>query len=157
MTKSTIKKYSQQYRCHVIECRHCEEVLASASERSWLPDYCICDCQSIEKAAPAVSKPKAKVRFHEKPKRYKLRAECFADIVRFMNKLRGEESVDVLSVNPVDGAESYPERELLFTSRLRISTLRAILLDVDDCHVMFETLELENNYTGIRDYSTEKK
>ena len=78
---------------------------------------------------------------------FKFRSECFHDILEFM-KLHGEHIGKI----SIQRNESFPDCECTLSSNLDRGELLEKLRDVTDGHVMVETLEEEENYTGIRDY-----
>lgn len=80
-------------------------------------------------------------------KSFKFRSECFNDILEFM-KLHGEHIGKI----GIQRNESFPDCECTFTSELDRGELIEKLRDVVDGHVMVQTLEEEENYTGNRDY-----
>lgn len=77
-------------------------------------------------------------------KKYKLRAECLDDLIKLDEKQKNLQFVDI------DFKEGFPDCELTFKSELRIDELKHILMTIEDGHVMVETLQLEENYTGER-------
>lgn len=104
--------------------------------------------------------------------RYKYRTECQADVFRFHTKLQ-EVLVDLLECDVTKDGKPYfsaihgfipsfvralheeriivgPDTEVVFESNLSIDALRIIAVGLEDCHVIEETLDLEENYTGER-------
>ncbi len=80
-------------------------------------------------------------------KSFKFRSECFHDILELM-KLHGEHIGKI----SIQRHESFPDCECTLSSNLDRGELLEKMRDVTDGHVMVETLEEEENYTGIRDY-----
>lgn len=91
--------------------------------------------------------------------KYKLRAECLEDIYNFIKKL-GETSHTALGtfkVSPciVEGLR-YPDCVLEFKSSLTMNEIKAILKTIPDGHVMLETVNPAERYTGDRAGDTER-
>jgi hypothetical protein len=81
-------------------------------------------------------------------KKYKLRAECSYDIVLFLQKAHGP----MLGFKMEGDTELYmPDVEFEFETILTIERILDILKDIDDSHVMYETVQLLEQYTGDRD------
>jgi len=78
---------------------------------------------------------------------YKMRAECSADLGRFLMEV----SIVTFTATStdIDGAW-IPDMEVTFTSILHIDEIRAILANIVDGHVMLESLNLAQQYTGER-------
>ena len=102
----------------------------------------------------------AKVRKQEQPlihfdlpngkKIYKCRAEAKADIDAFI-KIANTHIMQWYCNRWVDDDNNtYPDIEFTFSSDLSIEIMKLILNALDDCHVMSETLEVYELYTGER-------
>ena len=90
----------------------------------------------------------------ETNKLYKCRAEVESDIHKFLKKAKG--SVKNASItNCVVSLSSgevvpIPDCELTFESSLSLIRLRRVLQRIPDAHVMEESLNYKNEYTGER-------
>jgi len=84
-------------------------------------------------------------------KSYKLRAECLQDITSFFNKLFATGNrIEIIKLSIME--YGFPDAELEFKSKLEMSYLRKLIKDCDiDSHVMVETFNYLEDYTGIRD------
>jgi pantothenate kinase len=81
---------------------------------------------------------------------YKCRAEAKADIDAFI-KVANKHITQWYCHRWVDDDNnSMPDIEFTFSSDLSIEIMNLILNGLDDCHVMSQTLQLHENYTGIR-------
>lgn len=81
--------------------------------------------------------------------KYKLRAECQDDVARFISYFTDY-------INSFECAlQDYrlPDVDFIFTSVLELKQIQNILCSLDDCHVMAQTVQLFDNYTGERDYT----
>ena len=78
---------------------------------------------------------------------YRFRAECTGDVITFMSSLRWlpikKFSMDV---------SEPPDVEVSLVTTLTLETLREILSKIEDGHVMLESLDYEDGYTGDRYY-----
>lgn len=78
--------------------------------------------------------------------KYKLRAECIMDITRI---------IDVAGVHmnnfKMDKHKDLPDAEFEFDIDLELSEIIAILKNIPDSHVMYETVKPIEEYTGIRE------
>jgi pantothenate kinase len=103
----------------------------------------------------------AKVRTNEDPfisfdlrngkKAYKCRAEAKADIDAFI-KIANTHIMQWYCNRWVDDDNNtYPDIEFTFSSDLSIEIMKLILNGLDDCHVMTETLQPYEKYTGERE------
>lgn len=75
---------------------------------------------------------------------YKMRAECFADIARFIEI----ENIETLTCKRFEG---LPDVEATFSSTESLKDIRKLIGSIPDGHVMLETICLEEDYTGIRE------
>ncbi len=81
---------------------------------------------------------------------YKCRAECYADIDAFI-KVANKHITEWYCKRWVDDDNiSMPDTEFTFSSDLSIEIMNSILNGLNDCHVMYQTLQLHENYTGER-------
>lgn len=83
---------------------------------------------------------------------YKLRAECLHDVVEFVGSLyRIDYTTLDFMVSPlvVDGRR-LPDVELIFRTELSLNTLKEVLKNQSDSHVMLETINPVELYTGER-------
>ncbi len=76
--------------------------------------------------------------------RCKMRAECAADVARFIR------AVNVSFISASRFNDSFPDMEVEFTSSLCLNQVREALRSIEDGHVMLETVELWGRYTGER-------
>lgn len=74
---------------------------------------------------------------------FKLRAECKFDIDLFI-KIANLNDYEIIQV------EEYPDCEFEFSSKLSIPELKDLMTGVPDSHVMRETIQELDKYTGIR-------
>ncbi len=80
--------------------------------------------------------------------KYKFRAECAYDALRFIDsiplKRKGEFKIE-------DDKESLPDVTVLISvESLTCNELIEIANNIEDCHVIAETLATEQQYTGVR-------
>ena len=88
------------------------------------------------------------------PQHYKLRAECHVDTLRFLRRMSIaciKEHRRIWSFILVQDV-GFPDCEVKFTTSLSLERLRDILAGIVDGHVMLETVELLEDYTGERKY-----
>lgn len=83
-------------------------------------------------------------------KEYKLRSECLMDIVAFVNVLLNLEGGSKIRIKAIDSISSIPDMEMTFSTILSKSEIISLLSDIDDSHVMIETLQPIELYTGLR-------
>lgn len=77
-------------------------------------------------------------------KKYKLRAECLYDVNLFRRTIQ-------VRNQKIEEVKNYPDCIFSFESPEDLPTLLEKISGIDgDVHVMYETLELEENYTGER-------
>jgi hypothetical protein len=126
------------------------------------------DCFKDNKANAEEEKRQYEERKKEleaKPRKtYKCRVECPADIDRTMKKMKlvldeGAHFITTeIKAHPIDlgsGPITLPDREWTFTAIQDLKTIRTIFRLVEDLHVGLQTLQLEEDYTGERDYDLE--
>lgn len=79
--------------------------------------------------------------------RYKMRAECSADVGRFITQV----PVNSLSTNHLSiSGLKIPDMEVIFSTALSLDEVRLMIQGIEDGHVMLETVALESEYTGER-------
>ena len=78
--------------------------------------------------------------------RFKFRAECFTDVERFLHKTNG--TIKKVTIDFFD----VPDVEVVFTTEMSMDFFLAEMKEVDDSHVMIQTLEPEESYTGERNW-----
>jgi hypothetical protein len=78
-------------------------------------------------------------------KHFKLRAECFQDVLQLLNKIR--KNLYGFKIE----RDFFPDVEFEFFTNLTLDEINAILMKQDDSHVMMETLKPFNEYTGERE------
>ena len=81
---------------------------------------------------------------------YKCRAECYADIDAFIKVANKHITQWYCNRWVDDDNNAMPDIEFTFSSDLSIEIMNSILNGLDDCHVMSQTLQLHENYTGER-------
>lgn len=76
---------------------------------------------------------------------YKLRADTISDINILSN---------FLDVNIIETIKSkvYPDVAVVFESNKSLPELINLIREIEDSHVMYQTIQLEENYTGERNY-----
>ncbi len=78
----------------------------------------------------------------EKLTSYKMRAECQADLGRFLMVVAVRSFTTTASLLPDMDAE--------FTSPLSLDEIRKLMAEIEDGHVMLETVNYKDQYTGER-------
>jgi hypothetical protein len=82
---------------------------------------------------------------------YKFRGECQHDIDLAKAHLKSKDPSFSIREESVD--ENFGDTELSFSSTLNPNTLDKYLGEVDNPHIMVETLNLASRYTGERTYT----
>lgn len=83
---------------------------------------------------------------------YKLRSECMADITNLKERLNEqginvyEESMDKMYI----GNMQIPDMIYSFKTEETLENIKCAIQDVEDGHVMYETIETVENFTGER-------
>lgn len=90
---------------------------------------------------------KSKSTNHHHMKKYKLRAECTQDILLFIGMII--DRVKSFSMLPMP---EVPDVEFEFTLDATLEELLDCLQYIDDGHVMYQTVQPIEQYTGDRDY-----
>jgi hypothetical protein len=81
---------------------------------------------------------------------FKLRAECPSDIGELLKRVGARRiEIETLETGDVEAIITGP---MLRGRSLDLATLRAILFEVEDCHLMAETVAPLAKYTGERTY-----
>jgi hypothetical protein len=83
--------------------------------------------------------------------KFKFRAECLTDVFLFFNYCP-EGSVKDIQYNSLDLIEGYPDVEISLESKLKLSDFRQICSKIEDGHVMLQTIQPIDSYTGERNY-----
>lgn len=81
--------------------------------------------------------------------KHKFRAECQYDVELIRIELRQLTS----DWKTVKTDEAFPDVEVEFSTRkdtITLEQIKSIISSIDDCHVPAETIQLIENYTGIR-------
>lgn len=85
--------------------------------------------------------------------KYKLRAECQDDCSLFAGRLvgacRASNYKHRVETNIIPDP-NYPDCDMDFSTTFPIDKVREIIAGIPDAHVMLETVEYEQNYTGDR-------
>jgi hypothetical protein len=75
---------------------------------------------------------------------YRFRAECFRDVAELIESL---ESYTITLQR-----EKEPDVEVELQTSLDMEALRDLMRQIEDSHVMIQTLTLKEQYTGERNY-----
>ncbi len=78
---------------------------------------------------------------------YKFRAECEHDIDKLKKILKGDYLVWTITGQPFP-----PDRLVEIATALTLNEMHDAIRQVQDGHVMLQTISLKENYTGERDY-----
>ena len=77
---------------------------------------------------------------------YKCRAEFYSEFEIFIRTIFPTiAKLKVVKIN-----ENLPDIELTFKSNLPIESIKNVLSEIPDSHVMIETLNYKHLYTGLR-------
>jgi ABC-type uncharacterized transport system permease subunit len=79
--------------------------------------------------------------------KYKFRAECSQDAEQFKHENR-----EAISDYEIQKVEGYPDVYVTFDSYLELSEIIELMRDIDDGHVMYQTVKPIEEYTGERNY-----
>lgn len=83
--------------------------------------------------------------------KYKFRAECNQDIEQFLNALPKNE---ILSHQTFPDLNGRPDVETIIDfASFNIDKIRDFMRLIPDGHIMVQTVALEKDYTGIRNYN----
>jgi len=85
--------------------------------------------------------------------RYKFRAECMVDVLRFFDLISATEGIGALVnvyVSPLHEAEALPDVVASFGTSLTKERLLQLVKRVTDSHVIEGTIAEESEYTGDR-------
>lgn len=77
---------------------------------------------------------------------YKLRAECSEDVFNFINASGGR----IMLFKLIKDDSVIPDVKFEFETSMELSEVIKILRGIDDSHVMYQTVQLKENYTGVR-------
>jgi hypothetical protein len=80
--------------------------------------------------------------------KYKLRAECSHDIAQFIANSHGDFIMFEMG-RPIKG---LPDVDFVFESKLKKKDIIKRLKEIEGSHVMYQTVEKINKYTGERNY-----
>lgn len=83
---------------------------------------------------------------------YKFKAECKADV----NNWILNSSCHYKNFNIIPDEYGFPDVEVEFTSTLTINQIRNTFVNITDSHVMLESLNYKDKYTGERYYTGEE-
>lgn len=78
--------------------------------------------------------------------KYKFRAECRYDIMLFIKK----SYKDLFDYKLIPDQTPYSDVEFEFSSNLTLYELKIILRDIIDSHIMLDTINYYDDYTGVR-------
>lgn len=76
---------------------------------------------------------------------YRMRAECMADVAAFASKV-------FCPTMMIEREHPYPDVTVTFVCELELVDILLIIKGIPDGHVMYETLELAEDYSGIRKF-----
>jgi hypothetical protein len=153
-----------------IVCQECDfdlnedDVFISADDQRMLCESCYEDDKADAEEEKRQYEERKKELEAKPRKTYKCRVECPADIDRTMKKMKlilneGAHFITTkIHAEPMDfgsGPITLPDREWTFTAIQDLGTIRTIFRLVEDLHVGLQTLQLEEDYTGERDYDLE--
>ena len=86
-------------------------------------------------------------------KTYKFRAECSTDVINFFRALE-EDSFSSIHIQSQDiEGTPIPDVDVIFNCNLRLARLIQIAKQVEDCHVIAQTVRPIDQYTGERNYN----
>jgi len=96
---------------------------------------------------------------NNKVSNYKLRGECYVDVAQFLEKLIDKCNSEIRhhrfeTINIFQDPDKcgFPDCDLEFSTTLSLEQIRDLLKLIPDSHVMLQTVELAENYTGERNY-----
>jgi hypothetical protein len=79
-------------------------------------------------------------------KTYQLRAECSEDVINFLDVTQSQlTQFTMYRPNP-----DLPDVILIFQTTLELDKIRFTIKDIGNAHVMNETVDYIDQYTGIR-------
>lgn len=81
---------------------------------------------------------------------YAFRAEVISDVLKLLKLPEVLRSVTYIKIEKED--QILPDVEVKLVSTLSLEELRKQMREVEDGHVMVQTLNYKNEYTGERDY-----
>jgi hypothetical protein len=79
--------------------------------------------------------------------KYKLRAECSNDVAQFIMNAHSQ-----MTKFKMQKDKELPDIEFEFETELALDEIIMTLQDIDDSHVMYQTVQPIEKYTGERDY-----
>ena len=85
----------------------------------------------------------------EEVNHFKFRAECESDVNK-LRKIIGNRCLKIVMI-----IRSFPDTEVDLYSTLNLDELRDKMANISDGHVMLQTVEFAENYTGERNYELE--
>ena len=78
---------------------------------------------------------------------YKLRAECSNDVVQFIQNAHSQ-----MTNFKMQKDKELPDVEFEFETELALDEIILTLKEIEDSHVMYQTVKPIDEYTGERDY-----
>ena len=81
-----------------------------------------------------------------KLKTYQLRAECIEDVIDFLNTTQSV----LTSFTMIKPNDNLPDVVLIFQAKINLEEIKYTLREIQNNHVMYETVEYIENYTGKR-------
>jgi hypothetical protein len=80
--------------------------------------------------------------------KYAFRAECRRDVDLFVELAKVDQKD--IEITPDNSGFGFPDCDVILYSNNTLKQIRAIMDNIVDGHVMFETLNSKRNYTGDR-------
>jgi len=77
---------------------------------------------------------------------YQLRAECIEDVIDFLNTTQSV----LTSFTMIKPNDNLPDVVLIFQAKINLEEIKYTLREIQNNHVMYETVEYIENYTGKR-------
>lgn len=81
---------------------------------------------------------------------YKFRAECSVDIDLFVEKFKSH----IITIDRKSDPD-FPDEDVEFSSLKSLDEVRQVMKEIEDGHVMLESLNYADEYTGDRYYDEE--
>jgi hypothetical protein len=90
-----------------------------------------------------------------KPMKIKFRAECLQDVLKLLKRLLDISAINGLEIQntQIQKMEGIPDVECEIDCGIALETMRLLMERQRDSHVMRQTAQYSENYTGKRDYN----
>ena len=79
----------------------------------------------------------------------KFRAECITDVLKLRERMGVRCSKMMVEIS------QFPDTDVVLYTSLGLDEVKNEIRSIKDCHVMLQTIALEQEYTGERDYELE--